>query len=132
MTKYSFRGAQPGELKEKALALIQEWGYPRELTTKEKGDYSLFILIEPDAAVFWIHPLHGSDENFLMHLIVNPKHRSKVTRDEHTLIGFTAILEMIGIKRLYACPVKGSNVVQLVERLGWERDDIGYYLEVRP
>ena len=64
-----------------------------------------------------------------MHFCANPEHRKKWLT-KHVYNGLYYALEFLGAKKVYVIANKNKDVIRYVERLGWFKDEVGYYIHV--
>ena len=109
------------DLVECAILLAREYGFPREVTPAEWVNARFFGL--GPHVVFWIEPVPYFEEDFAVHLAVDPEVRGRWPVRRWLEIVRELTLDMGG-KRLRA--ICDPPVADYLERVGWQVGEVGH------
>lgn len=107
-----------------ARADIEAWGYPRPLAEGELEASPALRVHDEGLTVGWIWYLvfeAADGYEVSPHLIVSPAYRGRAC-DRYILHAIHRFGRLLGARRMIAMPAEGTNIVRLIERLGWNYD----------
>lgn len=107
---------------EQAFKDLKEWGYPWG-----RDEYGPIALIEICPAAGWIWFDWIDDKWASVHICIAPSHKGRVI-SKHTLRALYYACDFMGVERMYTGETEGE-IASYVERLGWKKDDIGWYYD---
>lgn len=115
------------KMREYARNEIAKWGYHRDL-----NDYAQDLILArvgKSAAWMWFERIEPRKDWLFIHMCANPECRGRWATS-HVVESIYWITELSGGRRVYTIARDGSDVVDYVKRLGWIKDNIGWFADV--